>query len=81
MPWVAEGATEMISRAMPKSASPGCYEVLGVRFSADVSLPARESERWLSSVVDGATPVAGRLRGLAGSVCIWAWLCRGRCSP
>ncbi len=41
MTWVAEGATEMIS-AMPKSASPGCYEVLGVPLISGRLPAARE---------------------------------------
>ena len=43
MTWVAEGATEMVS-AMPKSASPGCYEVLGVPLLRGRLPEARESE-------------------------------------
>lgn len=68
MTWVAEGSTEMIS-SMPKSASPGCYEVLGVPLLRGRLPAAREAERVVvisQSMVrrlwpDGSDPIGKRI--------------------
>ena len=68
MTWIAEGATRMIA-AMPKAASPGCYQVLGVPLLRGRLPDARESEPVVvvsQSMVqrlwpDGSDPVGKRV--------------------
>ena len=72
--WVAEGATAKIS-AMPKSASPGCYDVLGVPLMAGRLPASRESQPAvvLSQSMarrlwpDGSDPVGRRVHMGIGS--------------
>jgi predicted permease len=73
MTWVAEGATEMISSS-PKSASPGCYAVLGVPLLRGRFPASRETEPVVAisqSMVrrlwpDGGDPIGRRVHlGLA----------------
>ena len=68
MTWVAEGATEMIP-SMPKSASPGCYDVLGVPLLRGRLPAGRETEPVVvisQSMVrrlwpDGSDPIGRRV--------------------
>jgi predicted permease len=68
MTWIAEGATEMISSS-PKSASPGCYAVLGVPLLRGRLPASREREPVVAisqSMVrrlwpDGADPIGRRV--------------------